>query len=220
MKNRNNRKNRVNVAVNQQPAKPNTDNLTPVQQSNLMLDKMIAECVTSVNTMQEQIQKCCIAIALHAQKHANYDHANKLMRGLGEGVRKIALQNWFETYCGLVVDSEDPKKGFTSWKKPAFIEKNLDAGKRKPWFKCKPAPTFQGFDFADKVEALQALAQKQLNAKVELSKSEKDEDVAKADKINVTKSDLELLGELMEKLAKNDDTAKVQAVEPLKVKCA
>lgn len=106
------------------------------------LDTAIEKVIKSSQSLQADIQKVAIGIVAHAYKHGDYTRANLLVVGLGDGVRKVALVEWFNK-CGLVV--EDGASEFTGFNKK-YAEKHFDEMKSTNWWTLKPQRPFSGFD--------------------------------------------------------------------------
>lgn len=107
------------------------------------LDDMIAKVIKASGTLQDQIQKVGIAIMAHAYKHGDYSRATTLVNGLGSGVRKAALVEWFYR-AGLKVDEQTD--AFIGWQGAAFIEKHWARITETKWYDCKPENVWGGFD--------------------------------------------------------------------------
>lgn len=107
------------------------------------LDDMIAKVIKASGTLQDQIQKVGIAIMAHAYKHGDYSRATTLVNGLGTGVRKAALVEWFYR-AGLKVDEQTD--AFIGWQGADFIKKHWDRITETKWYDCKPENVWGGFD--------------------------------------------------------------------------
>ncbi|ASZ71974.1 hypothetical protein HOS18_gp28 [Aeromonas phage CF7] len=107
------------------------------------LDDLIAKVIKASTTLQDQIQKVAIAIMAHAYKHGDYSRANTLVTGLGSGVRRAALVEWFFK-AGLKVN--ETTQAFDGWQGAGFIEKHWERITATKWYDCKPEQVWAGFD--------------------------------------------------------------------------
>lgn len=148
--------------------------------------------VEQAGTVQETIQGIAIDVILHAYKHGDYTLANTLVTKLPDGVRKVALVEWFKRFGGLTADA----KGFNGWAGAEHIKANIEGAKKTKWWTLKPEAPFAGYDLKAKLEALIKAATKAAQDKHAL---EAEGDTDKAGKINV---DSELLSQLGKLLAK------------------
>ncbi len=119
------------------------------------LDKAIDSTIRKAQTLQAEVQIVAIGILQHAHKHGDYTRAERLVLGVGDGIRGKALVDWFVQYGGLLV-GEDAEigKGFIGWQGKEYIEAHFDDAKAKMWWTCKPESPFSGFDISDEVEKL------------------------------------------------------------------
>lgn len=106
------------------------------------LDKAITSVINKSKSLQTDIQKVAVGIVAHAYKHGDYTRANTLVDGLGEGVRRKALVEWF-FQCGLEVSEED--QCFTGFNKKV-CEKKFETMKSTNWWTLKAEKPFEGFD--------------------------------------------------------------------------
>lgn len=120
------------------------------------LDKAIAKVIKASTNLQADIQKVAIQIVAHAYKHGDYTRANTLVVGLGDGVRKVALVEWFNK-CGMVV--EDGASEFTGFNKK-YAEKHFDEMKGTNWWTLKPQKPFSGFDLMAEISRIVKKADK------------------------------------------------------------
>lgn len=120
------------------------------------LDKAIAKVIKASTSLQADIQKVAIQIVAHAYKHGDYTRANTLVTGLGDGVRKVALVEWFNK-CGMVV--EDGANEFTGFNKK-YAEKHFDEMKGTNWWTLKPQRPFAGFDLMAEIARIVKKADK------------------------------------------------------------
>lgn len=106
------------------------------------LDKAITAVINKSKSLQTDIQKVAVGIIAHAWKHGDYTRANTLVNGLGEGVRRKALVEWFYQ-CGLEVD--EVEQCFTGFNKKV-CEKKFEEMKSTNWWTLKAEKPFEGFD--------------------------------------------------------------------------
>lgn len=102
-----------------------------------------AVCVASVS-LQQQVQDVAIGILLHTYHSGDWRKANDLVLGLGDGVRKEALVDWFVKFGGLEASEKDGK--FIDFKGVEYIKANIDAAKAKAWWTFRKLNPFAGFD--------------------------------------------------------------------------
>lgn len=159
------------------------------------MDKVIADS----KSLQANIQVVAWGCLRHAVEHKDWTVANtlvnKFVKELGDGVRKVALIEWFKL-AGLTVNEEG--SGFAGWGGAEYIVDNADMLKKTMWWKLKPVNPFKGFDLNEEIKRLIEKAEKQATAKAEAEQgtAKKDAKVATkedAEKINI---DTELLAKL------------------------
>lgn len=159
------------------------------------MDKVIADS----KSLQANIQVVAWGCLRHAVEHKDWTVANtlvnKFVKELGDGVRKVALIEWFKL-AGLTVNEEGT--GFAGWCGAEYIVDNADMLKKTMWWKLKPVNPFKGFDLNEEIKRLIEKAEKQAAAKAEAEQgtAKKDAKVATkedAEKINI---DTELLTKL------------------------
>lgn len=159
------------------------------------MDKVIADS----KSLQANIQVVAWGCLRHAVEHKDWTVANtlvnKFVKELGDGVRKVALIEWFKL-AGLTVNEEG--SGFAGWSGAEYIVDNADMLKKTMWWKLKPVNPFKGFDLNEEIKRLIEKAEKQAAAKAEAEQgtAKKDAKVATkedAEKINI---DTELLAKL------------------------
>jgi hypothetical protein len=133
-----------------------------------LVNAVIDQAIQHTKTMRESIQHAALLIIIHAHKCGDYSKANALINGLGDGVRKASLVDWFVKHGGLIID-EKAANGFTSWQGKEFIADKFEAGKAKPWYECKPegngfgrerGPS-KGYDLEEDIKKLLNKASKQ-----------------------------------------------------------
>lgn len=128
------------------------------------MDAAIAAAIESSKSLQAQIQDVAVAIMLHAFKHGDYTRAQTLVDGLGEGVRRKALVEWFHK-AGLDVSEKD---GLFVGFKPAVMQKNWEELLSTPWYKMKPENPFSGFDLDAELARLIKRAEQAMKKNAEL----------------------------------------------------
>jgi hypothetical protein len=128
------------------------------------MDTAIAAAIESSKSLQGQIQDVAVAIMLHAYKHGDYTRAQLLVDGLGEGVRRKALVEWFHK-SGLDVSEKD---GLFTGFKSKVMEKNWSELLATPWYKMKPENPFSGFDLDAELSRLIKRAEQAMKKNAEL----------------------------------------------------
>lgn len=114
------------------------------------LDKAIASVIDASKGLQDNIQAVAVGIMVHAWKHGDFTRAQTLVDGLGQGVRRAALVEWFHG-CGLKVDEQEQR--FSGFNK-AKMEDKFEKMKSTPWYTMKPERPFTGFDMKAELERL------------------------------------------------------------------
>ena len=120
------------------------------------LDKAIDKVCVASKTLQSDIHDVAVAIMLHTYNHNDFSRAQTLVDGLGEGVRRTALVEWFQA-AGLKVNAEAAK--FSGFNKSKMQDK-WDKVKSTPWYTMKPERPFAGFDLMAELERLLSKAEK------------------------------------------------------------
>ena len=120
------------------------------------LDKAIDKVCVASKTLQSDIHDVAVAIMLHTYKHADFSRAQVLVDGLGKGVRRSALVEWFKA-AGLKVSEQEQK--FNGFNK-AKMEDKWGKCLAEPWHTMKPENPFAGFDLDAELARLIAKAEK------------------------------------------------------------
>lgn len=120
------------------------------------LDKAIAGVIDDSMKLQDRIQEVAVAIMLHCYKHNEFQRAQTLVDGLGKGVRRSALVDWFKM-AGLKVDEA---KGLFNGFNKAKMEDKWGKCLAEPWHTMKPENPFAGFDLEAELKRLIAKAEK------------------------------------------------------------
>lgn len=149
----------------------------------------IKAVVKQASTVQDKIQTIGIDVLLHAYNYGDYTLANTLVNELPDGVRKVALVEWFKKFGGLTADN----KGFNGWAGKEHIKAKLDDAKKSPWYKMKPEPAFKEYDLKAALATLVKNAQNKAKERHELAAKGDD----KADKITIDNDLLAQLGKLL-----------------------
>lgn len=136
---------------------------------NKSVDTLIADAIKAAGSAKVKIQQAAVAILLHAYKHNDWRKANDLVEGLGNGVRRDSLVEWFKTYGGLAVDEQSKK--FCDWKGPDHIKANIANAKEKDWAECKKENVWGGFDLKDSLAKVRKSAMAAL-AKVDKAREQ------------------------------------------------
>lgn len=120
------------------------------------LDAAIAGVIDDSMKLQDRIHEVAVAIMLHCYKHNEFARAQTLVDGLGKGVRRTALVEWFKM-AGLKVSQENQQ--FNGFNKARMLDK---WGKclAEPWHTMKPENPFAGFDLDAELARLIAKAEK------------------------------------------------------------
>lgn len=120
------------------------------------MDKAIAGVIADSAKLQDRIQEVAVAIMLHCYAHNEFLRAQTLVDGLGKGMRRTALVEWFQQ-AGLKVSKEEGKfNGFNQKKMEDKWTKCL----AEPWYTMKPENPFAGFDLEAELKRLIAKAEK------------------------------------------------------------
>lgn len=120
------------------------------------MDAAIAGVIDDSMKLQDRIHEVAVAIMLHTYKHADFSRAQVLVDGLGKGVRRSALVEWFKA-AGLKVSEQEQK--FNGFNK-AKMEDKWGKCLAEPWHTMKPENPFAGFDLDAELARLIAKAEK------------------------------------------------------------
>lgn len=121
-----------------------------------VMDAAIAGVIDDSMKLQDRIHEVAVAIMLHTYKHADFSRAQTLVDGLGKGVRRSALVEWFKA-AGLKVSEQEQKfNGFNAKK----MEDKWGKCLAEPWHTMKPENPFAGFDLDAELARLIAKAEK------------------------------------------------------------
>lgn len=151
------------------------------------LNKAIDGVVADSKTLQDKIQNVAFGILCHAVKHGDYTMATRLINELADGVRKVALVEYF-VLAGLKINEEGD--GFSYWAGADFIKNKAEELKTTMWWTLKPANPYKGFDL--KAELARLLKKAENEAK----KAEKFKQAGDADSAELVKIDVEMLASL------------------------
>lgn len=116
------------------------------------LTKLIDSAVRSAKSMRDKVQVAAVAILHHAYTHGDWTKANDLVEGLGDGVKRDSLVEYFVVNGGLTVG--EGKEGFIGWKGKEFIKEHFNDAKENKWWDYKKSNPFQGWDVNAQVQAL------------------------------------------------------------------
>lgn len=139
------------------------------------LSTLIKSAITSATTMRSKVQLAAVGILHHAYQCGDWTKANELVEGLGHGVKRDSLVEYFVVNGGLVI--AEGAKEFTGWKGKEFIKENFETAKDKMWFEYRKANPFKGYEG-------QAEFDKFIKKLAAMSKL-KEQGVDDADKINL-----------------------------------
>ncbi|AKQ07672.1 hypothetical protein [Yersinia phage vB_YenP_ISAO8] len=120
------------------------------------MDKELTSVIKDSNKLQDRIQTLAVAIMLHCYAHNEFQRAQALVDGLGKGMRRTALVEWFQQ-AGLKVSKEEGK--FNGFNK-AKMEDKWGKCLAEPWYTMKPENPFAGFDLEAELKRLIAKAEK------------------------------------------------------------
>ncbi|QQM15446.1 hypothetical protein [Kosakonia virus Kc318] len=156
------------------------------------LKKDMDKVLKDSRTLQAAIQVVAWGCLRHAVEHKDWTVANtlinKFVKELGDGVRKVALVEWFKL-AGLTVNEQGD--GFSGWKGAEYITENADELKKKMWWKQKPVNPFKGFDLNDEIKRLIEKAEKQAAAKMEAEQGTAKKDAKVATKEDAAKINID-----------------------------
>lgn len=151
-----------------------------------------------MKTAQDVVHGVAVRILLHVHAHGSgLELANKLVKGLGNGVKAEGLALWFKENGGFICRKS--ADGFTSLQKgyEALIEAKLSSAKAKPWYKMVKASEspFNGVSIEGIIEAALRQAESALKKKAALHQQG---DIAKCDLIKVTPDHVQVLRKALE----------------------
>lgn len=171
--------------------------MTTQDQSYTNLLKAVESACKGMKTAQDVVHGVAVRILIHVHQHGSgLELANKLVRGLGNGVKAEGLARWFKENGGFIC--RKPEDGFTSLQKgyQALIEAKLAEAKDKPWYKMVKVETpFKGVSIEGIVEAALRQAESALKKKATLHQQG---DIAKCDLIQVTPEQVQALRRALE----------------------
>lgn len=129
------------------------------------LDAAIAGVITDSVSLQDRIQSVAVEIMLHCYKHKEFIRAQTLVDGLGKGVRRTALVEWFKR-AGLKVD--EAKQQFNGFNAAKMADKWAQCI-AEPWYTMKPENPFAGFDLDAEIAKLLKRAEKAIETNSKLT---------------------------------------------------
>lgn len=116
------------------------------------LDVLINSAIKAATTMRNKVQMASIAILHHAFTCGDYTKANDLVEGLGHGVKRDSLVEFFVKFGGLTINEEG--NAFGGWKGKEHIKANFDDAKATMWWDLKKANPFKGFNLEQEINKL------------------------------------------------------------------
>jgi len=122
------------------------------------LRTMTDKAIKSAQTMRNLVQQASIAILHHAFKCGDYTEANYLVEGLGHGVKRDSLVEFFVKFGGLKIDED--AQAFSGWQGKDYIKANFEDAKEQMWWDLKKANPFKGFDMEAELVKLMKRATK------------------------------------------------------------
>lgn len=136
------------------------------------LTKLIKSAVRSAKSMRDRVQIAAVAILHHAMKHGDWTKANDLVLGLGHGVKRDSLIEYFVVNGGLTVG--EGKEGFIGWKGKEFIEDHFNDAKDNKWWDYKKTNPFQGWDVNAQVQTLAKKYRAMVKATEDMDEADKE----------------------------------------------
>ncbi len=136
------------------------------------LRTLISEAIESATTAKVKIQIASVAVLHHAYQHGDYTFANELIEGLGHGIKRDSLVEWFKKFGGLIV-SDNASEGFTSWSGKDHIKANFNQAKETMWYELKKANPFQGYSLEDELRKVMKKHQKIVKASENMEEEDK-----------------------------------------------
>ncbi len=122
------------------------------------LRTMTDKAIKSAQTMRNLVQQASIAILHHAFKCGDYTEANYLVEGLGHGVKRDSLVEFFVKFGGLKIDED--AQAFSGWQGKDYIKANFEDAKKQMWWDLIQTNPFKGFDIDEKIGQLLKAAAK------------------------------------------------------------
>lgn len=116
------------------------------------LDTLINSAIKAATTMRTKVQQASVAVLHHAYLHGDYTKANDLVEGLGHGVKRDSLVEWFVVYGGLTINEEGT--AFGGWKGKEHIKSSFEMAKETMWYELKKANPFKGFNLEQEITKL------------------------------------------------------------------
>ena len=166
-------------------------------QSHANLLKAVESACKGLRTAQDVVHGVAVRILLHVHQHGSgLELANKLVKGLGNGVKAEGLALWFKENGGFIC--RKPADGFTALQTgyEALIASKLAEAKAKPWYKMvKSESPFKGISIEGIVEAALRQAESALKKKATLHQQG---DIANCDLIQVTPEQVQALRKALE----------------------
>lgn len=136
------------------------------------LKAIIATAIESAHTMKANVQLASVAVLHHAYQHGDYTFANELINGLGHGVKRDSLVEWFAKFGGLTV-GENSQEGFTGWSGKAHIKDNFEQAKATMWYELKKANPFEGYSLEDELRKVMKKHQRISKAALKMDDNDK-----------------------------------------------
>lgn len=142
------------------------------------LNTLISTAIKSAKSMRDSVQIAAVAILFHSYKHGDWTKANELVHGLGYGVKRDSLVEFFVLYGGLTIDLE--LNEFNGWQGAQWVRDNIEKAKATMWYDLKKgASPFQGYCLQD--ELLKVMKRRNAMIKKVEGMTEEDKALVKLD---------------------------------------
>jgi len=165
----------------------------------LPLAKLIEQAIAHTKTGKDKIQLASVAVIYHGAKHGTClaDKVDYLVEGLGDGINKAALQQFFIN-CGYVFeqDKEQSRLVCTGWDKDkARSQDTLEYAKSTYWTSTVKQAEAKVWNLEDAFEAFMKVAaakQNQIDKIVNSTLSDEE----KSHKLSLVEFDVDLMRKL------------------------
>lgn len=161
------------------------------------LDALIALAIRNSKTARQSVQIASVGIVYHGAKHGNCLNAkvNTLLEGLGNGINRASLQQFFIN-CGYVFESNEETKQLecTSWtKEKARDLDTLNYAKTTPWYEVVKATEAKVWNMNDAFESFVKTCQSKIKTHDKIMNDTTLSEEDKAKKLALLEIDVDLM---------------------------
>lgn len=163
------------------------------------LTVLVDNAIKSAKTMREKVQVASVALVLHSAKHGNCNDKliNTLIDGLGNGINRASLQDYFIAIGYSFEKNEDGLFQCTGWnsKKARSVE-SCDYAKSQAWWTVTKAAETKAYDMNEAFALFVKACESKIKQYEKISKDTAMNDSDKQAKLDLLNVDYDLIRKL------------------------